>query len=175
MIEILKMFSDPFVKIAPKLPETAIIVLLGYLVSKIIDLVVWYLLRIIRFPQGFKPLLISIIKMGWWVIVLIFIANSLGLGKFAVALSGSALILAFFLNNGAANLIADIVAGFYLIKDKDFGVGKRVILNDGKVEGVIKAIDMRKVRIVDDQEKVHVIPNSLVEKSPWTNLGREKK
>jgi small-conductance mechanosensitive channel len=107
--------------------------------------------------------------------LVIFVASSLGLTNLAWALSGSAVVLVFFLNSSAGPLIGNMVSGLFLIGDPDFTVGMRVITNDGKTEGIIKGIDMRKVRIQDAKGKLHVVPNSLVENTEWVILERKAK
>jgi small-conductance mechanosensitive channel len=61
-------------------------------------------------------------------------------------------------------MIADTVAGVYLLRDPDFNAGDTV--EAGGVEGVVRSIELRKTRFEVDGDTV-VVSNSKVEKE-WT-------
>jgi small-conductance mechanosensitive channel len=133
-----------------------------------------HFLKITKLPQV-RGIIISLSKFILWIMLLIFVFNNLGFGNFAIALSGSVLVLAFFLNTGVAPLITDVVAGVFLCTDPDFKTGSMVRLGNGDnaTEGIIKDVDMRKVRILDDDGRIHVVPNSVIEKNEWTVIEKK--
>ncbi|MEJ4112247.1 mechanosensitive ion channel family protein [Corynebacterium kroppenstedtii] len=64
---------------------------------------------------------------------------------------------------GAQKIIADFLAGFFIITERQYGIGDTVILQNSsvKVEGIVTAITLRSttVRTVNGQEAV--VPNSV--------------
>jgi hypothetical protein len=81
----------------------------------------------------------------------------------------------FFLNTGLGPLVTDAVSGIFLCTDPDFCPGSRVRLgsSDKLVEGVIKQVDMRKVRLIDDNGCLHVFPNAVVDRDQWMVIERK--
>ena len=80
---------------------------------------------------------------------------------------------AFFLSASIGPLLSNIFAGLFLAGDPDIKVGMKVTTNDGKTTGIIKGIDMRKVRIEGEDGLLHVVPNSAVENTEWIILERK--
>lgn len=175
-MEIFNLFLEPIKLIVPKLPGAILNLIIGYILIRVINFIVKKLIRFLKFPK-LRGIILSGINLFLWVLLITFIASSMGFGKLALAISSSAIVLVFFLNTGAAALISDIVSGLFLIQDPDFGVGMRVSIGSGdaKVEGIIKDIDMRKVRILDDKGNLHVFPNSNIEKNEWVLLEKDRK
>lgn len=167
-MDIIQLFAEPIIKILPKLPTAFLNLLIGYVFIKFI---IWFLGHVLKFTKlpRLRGILLSLINLGLWVLLMIFVANGLGFDKLAVAISGSVLVLAFILNTGIAPLIADIVSGIFLCTDPDFKVGSKVKIGNGDsaVEGIIKEVDMRKVRILDSDDNIVVIPNSVTDKDKW--------
>jgi small-conductance mechanosensitive channel len=173
-MNIVNLFVEPITRILPKLPIALLDLVIGYIIIRVLMGLLNHALKISKLPQV-RGIIISLTKFILWIILLIFIFNDLGFGNFALALSGSVLVLAFFLNTGVAPLITDILAGVFLCTDPDFKTGSRVKLGTGEnvTEGVVKDVDMRKVRILDDNGKIHVVPNSVVEKNTWIVLEKK--
>lgn len=174
-MDVIKAFFEPLVLIFPRLPAAIFNLLVGMVLIKIATTAIRHGIKFLRFPKDLRGIIITLSKLFMWLFLIIFIAIQLGLGNLAVLLSGSAVILVFFLNTTAGPLLSDVFAGVFLISDPDFTVGMKVQVNDGKTEGVIRGIDMRKVRILDSKGKLHVIPNSLIEKGVWTVIERKAK
>jgi len=174
-MDVINLFVEPIKQIIPKIPGAFLDLIVGVIVIKILVAIVRHGVKLLKIPKDLRGLIITLTKLTSWVILTIFIVSELGLGNLAVMLSGSAVILVFFLNTSVGPLLADIFSGLSLISDPDFTVGMKVQVNDGKTEGVIRGIDMRKVRIEDSKGKLHVIPNSLIEKGVWTVIERKAK
>lgn len=164
---------EPIIRIVPKIPETIFTLLAGYL---IISFTIWfleYLLSLAKLPK-LKGVALSIIKTALWLVLIIFIANMLGFTKLAIALSGTALVLAFFLNNAVGPLLMDIVSGVFLCGDPDFKTGSKVKIGKGDdaIIGTLTEVDMRKVRIKDENGLIHVFPNAVLDRDVWTVLEK---
>jgi small-conductance mechanosensitive channel len=173
-MNIVNLFVEPVIRILPKVPEALLDLLIGYIIIRILMGALNHFLKITKLPQV-RGIIISLSKFILWIMLLIFVFNNLGFGNFAIALSGSVLVLAFFLNTGVAPLITDVVAGVFLCTDPDFKTGSMVRLGNGDnaTEGIIKDVDMRKVRILDDDGRIHVVPNSVIEKNEWTVIEKK--
>lgn len=121
-----------------------------------------------------KPAVISVsLSMATvvaWVLVISGMLAALGLTVIAAAVSGSVALVALAVANAAKGTTSDIIAGLFLAVDEDLDLGYRVVA--GGVEGVVEKIDLRKIRIRDDQGKLHVVPNRAVEGATWTVISR---
>lgn len=171
-MEIIKLFLEPVTTIGPKLPAALLNFVVGYLLIKLIMFIVRRAVKILNIHQDLRGIIITFSKLFLWLVLIVFILSQLGFGDLAILLSGSAVVLVFFLNTTAGPLLADVFAGVFLISDPDFTVGMEVEVNDGKTKGTIQGIDMRKVRILDEKGKLHVLPNSMIEKGEWTVVAR---
>jgi small-conductance mechanosensitive channel len=159
----------------PILPGLIITLLIG---AVIIRIVLWFIrhgLRVIKLPAGLSGILYSLIAVLAWITLIVIVFSSYGFGRFAIYLSGSTAILLFILSAGASGLVSDVISGLFLSGDRDFKVGMTVRAGDKQTEGVLSSMDMRKVRVKDTDGKMHIIPNSLVEKNEWIVVERSRK
>jgi len=93
------------------------------------------------------------------------------MGSLAVTISGSLAVLALALATGASGLASDIISGVFLARDHDFEIGYKIKV--GGVEGVIHSIDIRKIRLVDEEGNIHIFPNAKLDKDGWQVISRE--
>jgi small-conductance mechanosensitive channel len=114
----------------------------------------------------------TVIRVALWILLLVAVLQVLGLSSVALAVTGSFAILLFGFSSGISNTVSDLVAGLQIANDKDFKVGYRVKAGDQKTEGIIRELDIKKTRIEDDKGRIHVIPNSVIEKNEWVVLER---
>lgn len=172
-MDILNLFLEPIQAILPKIPSTLLNLIIGYIAIQVTLWIVASLLHLTSLPR-LRGIILSLIRLALWVILIIFLANNLGFDKLAIAISGSALVLVFFLNTGLAPLITDAISGIFLCADPDFKIGSRVKIGKGENStiGVVKEVDMRKVRLIDDEGNTHVMPNSILDKDFWTVLEK---
>jgi len=149
--------------------------LFGMLLIKLSVLTLRQILRFSKVPIDVRGLIVTITKLALWITLVVVMTQVIGFGSLAVAITGSAAIVAFFLSASVGPLLSNIFAGLFLVGDPDIRAGMKVTTNDGKTTGVIKGIDMRKVRIEDDKGFLHVVPNSAVENTEWIILSRHVK
>lgn len=174
LIEYLSSFVDPITQTFPKIPEALFTFVFGIIFIKIIVTIIGGVMSRPRF-KPFKNLFVSIsntVLKGGLVLIILSI---LGFGKLAAAITGSTAVLMFFLTIGAAPFISDIIAGLSLITDNDFKLGSKIQVGDKKTVGILESTDMRKVRLRDEKGRLHVIPNSVVEKNEWVLMEENKK
>jgi small-conductance mechanosensitive channel len=161
-----------------------IVTTLSRLVSGLIFLLIAYLgIRIIRsvarsvlsriYPLGealVVDLAIAIISVFLWFGTLLALLDIVGMGDIAAspgtATGSVGLGVAFALKE----MIADTVAGVYLLQDPDFQDGDRV--TTASVTGSVEGIDLRKTRIRLDDGDLVVLANREVEKR-WTKEAPE--
>ncbi len=165
-------YLNPLLKVLDKLPEIGWTLLLGYAAILVAKTVFSNFLRVVKVNVSVRQVLESGIGFLLWVFLVIAVINAAGLKNLALALSSSVAIIGVAIGAGANSLISDIIAGLYLAKDRDFGIGCKV--KSGDIEGTVKKIDVRKVRIQGDDGKIHVVPNSKFDKEGWTSLTKEE-
>lgn len=171
MEEFFSAFSDPVLRALPRIPQAVLALLVGIVILHLLQWLFERALKLARTPRSLYGILTSISQVLFWVILIAAVFQSLGLTQIALTLSGSVAILGVAIGAGANALVQDIIAGLFLSRDPDFDVGYKI--KAGDIEGVIKRIDLRKVRIEDKAKKIHVLPNSQLDKMSWVVLGRE--
>ncbi|WP_244834146.1 mechanosensitive ion channel family protein [Clostridium sp. BJN0001] len=104
--------------------------------------------------------------------------------KYSVYFIGITIIIAHFFGNisltfasiggvalgfGAQNLIKDIINGFFIIFENQFGVGDYITITN--YSGIVKSIGIRTTVILDFNGDLHLIPNGNI--SEITNHSKE--
>lgn len=89
----------------------------------------------------------------------------LGMGDIAASLGTAAGFIALGISYALSNMIADAVAGVYLLRDPDFNPGDRVVTES--TTGTVREIGIRKSRIEVESGDTVVLANRDVEKR-WT-------
>jgi small-conductance mechanosensitive channel len=173
MDQILDAFADPIIHALPKIPQAILALMVGWLMIRLLHWMFSKVLRIARTPKTLFTIMTSIADVVLWVILIAVVFQSLGLNQVALALSGSVAIIGVAIGTGANSLVQDIITGLFLSRDPDFDVG--FVIRTESVEGTIRRIDLRKVRIEDKDGKMHVLPNSNLDRSSWVVLSRNSK
>ncbi len=100
-----------------------------------------------------------------WFGVVLALLKILGMGEIAASLGTATGFVALGVSYALSNMLADTVAGVYLLRDPDFAPGDRVVAGD--VTGTVRTIELRKSRFETESGDVVVVANSAVEKK-WT-------
>lgn len=96
-----------------------------------------------------------------WIVAIISILLVLSTwGVNTAALITSAGILTLVIGLGAQSLVADIVAGIFIVFEGEFQVGDIVIVNGWR--GTVQEIGMRTTKIIDAGGNVSIINNSTI-------------
>jgi moderate conductance mechanosensitive channel len=170
IISVLNSFWSPVYNFLPKVPTLILIVLIGYLIIQIIYWILNRALKLSKIPRALIGVIASLSLIIMWVILFAEIARQLGMGSLAVTISGSLAVLALALASGASGLAGDIIAGVFLARDSDFEIGFRIRI--GGVEGIIQKIDIRKIRVVDDNGDIYIFPNTKLDKEGWVIVSQ---
>jgi small conductance mechanosensitive channel len=70
---------------------------------------------------------------------------------------------------GAQTLVKDIINGLFILFEDSISVGDVAVING--TGGLVEGVNLRTIRLRDEQGNVHIIPNSQVEKI--TNMTKE--
>lgn len=140
-----------------------VILLLALPVFKFVKSIITKLLLKSFVIPDLLTLLIELVRFFYWVLIFAFILNIFNFEEIALALGGSLAVLGLGLAKSISSLASDLISGIFLIFDTDFNVGIQV--KAGGVEGVVESIGIRKVKIRDGSDELHVIPNQKVDGS----------
>lgn len=122
--------------------------------------IVRWALRLLAIPlhkgKAVVDILCSLIKYAAVIVLLFFILKTLGVDTKAI-LTGIG-ILGLVVGLGAQPLIADIIAGLFIVFEKVFEIGD-IIVVDG-FRGTVKEIGIRTTQIVDTGGNVKIVNNA---------------
>jgi len=158
-------FTGQAAHYAPKLALAIALLALGALFTRALGWGMSAVLRRARVRAATIQLAAWITSLAGWLLVVTIVLSTLQLQAIVLGLSGVLALMGAAFVTSASGTSNDIIAGFFLAADEDIGVGYRI--QAAGVQGVVRKIDFRKTRIVDDEGKLHVIPNRLVESAEW--------
>lgn len=93
-----------------------------------------------------------------------FIVLLIVLGQFGINLGpvlAGAGVLGLAIGFGAQSLVKDVITGFFIIFEDQFGVGD--VVQTGAYKGTVEEIGLRVTRIRSQTGEVHVIPNGTIQ------------
>jgi small-conductance mechanosensitive channel len=169
-------FTDHIVNginnVLPRLPNALFDLLLGILIIRLVVRVARLAMKVSHVQPGFRQVLTSLIEITMWIFLTIALLGELGFSGVIYFFTGSIAAIGIAMAAGGSTLVADIIAGIFLSRDRDFNVGDEVIVGETPTLGVIEHMDARRTRLRDDKGVLHVIPNSVVERKEWVVLRR---
>ncbi len=105
-----------------------------------------------------------LVTIGLWFAAGLTLLSILGMGAVAASLGTATGFVALGVSYALSDMIADTVAGLYLLRDPDFNPGDTVTTAD--VTGTVRAIGLRKSRLELEDGDIVVLANQSVE-SRW--------
>jgi len=117
----------------------------------------------------YRQFLTTIVAVFLWFGVGLSTLSVVGLDGIAASLGTAAGFVALGVSYATSDMIADAVAGVYLLRDPDFEAGDTVRVGD--MEGVVGTIELRKTRFSVGEDTV-VRGNADIE-ARWTKVGGE--
>jgi len=154
----------------PRLVSAIVFAVLAYVVIRLILAVVGTALR--RYygdrEQLVAQLGVTVVGIFLWFGAALAVLKIVGLGDIAASLGTAVGFIALGVSYALSEMIEDTVAGVYLLRDPDFEVGDRVVVDS--MEGTVAAIELRKSRFTLDSGDTVVRANRDVE-SKWTKLA----
>lgn len=124
----------------------------------------WVLGRSLRNQELYQQFAVTVVSLFLWFAVLLAFLSIVGLNEIAAALGTATGFLALGIAYALSGMLADAVAGVYLLRDPDFNPGDTITAGD--MTGTIESIELRKTRFEVDGDIV-VRANAEVEKR-WT-------
>ncbi|MFB6125492.1 MAG: mechanosensitive ion channel family protein [Halanaeroarchaeum sp.] len=115
-------------------------------------------------------LTVLVVGLFLWFGAGLTVLKLLGMETIAASLGSATGFIGLGIAFALKEMIADTVAGVYLLQDPNFTVGDRV--DSASVTGRIERIDLRKTRIRNEDGDLAVVSNRDVEKK-WTQKGGE--
>ena len=159
-------FIEDVATAIPKILAGVVFLVLAYVVIKVVMFVVKAVVR--RTFWGKEPVyqqfVTTVIKVFLWFGVTLSFLSVVGLDDIAASLGTATGFLALGVSYAVSGMIADAVAGIYLLRDPDFMPGDTI--ESGETEGVIESIELRKTRVSVGEDTV-VLANATIE-SKWT-------
>lgn len=113
---------------------------------------------------------VTIASIFLWFGVALTLLKIFGMGEIAASLGTAAGFVALGVSYALSNMLADTVAGVYLLRDPDFNPGDEVKADP--VTGTVTAIELRKTRFRNAEGETVVVANRDVEKK-WTKLRED--
>jgi small-conductance mechanosensitive channel len=153
----------------PKLILAAVFLAIAYVGIKLLLRVVRSILDQLYDEENdlVVALLTTIVGVFLWFGAGLTLLKIVGMGEVAASLGTAAGFIALGISYALSNMIADTVAGVYLLRDPDFNIGDRVTADN--VTGTVTAIELRKSRFELDDGNTIVVANRDVEKR-WTQV-----
>ena len=137
-----------------------------------VRVVLWIFRRIlVDFAPGLEPVtrrfVVTILAIFLWFGVLLGFLSVVGFPSIAASLGTATGFVTLGVAYALSNMIADAVAGVYLLRDPDFLPGDTVTVGD--VTGTVRSIELRKTRLEVDGDVV-VLANADIEKR-WRKIA----
>ena len=109
----------------------------------------------------------GLVKYACAIAIIIFILQALGVN--ATAIFASVGILTLVIGLGCQSLIADVVAGMFIVFEDEYNVGE--IITIGDFRGTVTEIGIRSTKILDLAGNIKIVNNSDI--SNVINMSRE--
>jgi small-conductance mechanosensitive channel len=153
----------------PRIAAGILFLLVAAVVVKAITMLVrWILGRtLVGDSPVYRQFVTAVVTGFLWFAVAIAFLGVVGLETVAAALGTASGFLALGVSYALSGMIADAVAGVYLLRDPDFNPGDTITAGD--TTGEIRSIELRKTRIAVDGDTV-VRANAEIEKR-WSKRG----
>jgi small-conductance mechanosensitive channel len=157
-------FLRDIVAVVPRLLSGAIFLVLAYLLIRGIRAVLRSVLG--RLYADEEQLIVdlgtTLASLVLWFGAGLTLLKIVGMGDVAASLGTATGFIALGVAFALKEMLADTVAGVYLLQDADFNEGDRV--TTASVTGTVTGIDLRKTRIRGDDGDLIVVANRDVEK-----------
>lgn len=159
--------AESFKSHIPTLIDSLIYIVIIYSVCKILRLIFKSKMKENDRTKTVFTLLDGFIKYGCAIAIILLILKACGVDT--TALVASVGVLTLIVGLGAQSLIADIIAGIFIIFENEYNVGE-IISIDG-FRGTVTEIGIRSTKVLDAAGNIKIINNSNI--GDIVNLSRE--
>ena len=151
----------------PTLIQSIIYVVVIYAVCKLIRMLFRKQMQKSNRAKTVITLLDGLVKYACAIAIIIFLLQAVGVNSTAIFASVG--ILTLVIGLGCQSLIADVVAGMFIVFENEYIVGE--IITIGDFRGTVTEIGIRATKILDAAGNIKIINNSDV--SNVINMSRE--
>ncbi len=151
----------------PVLIESLIYIVIVYAVCRLVRMI--FKAKMQKNPRSktIFSLLDGFVKYACAIAIILFVLKACGVNT--TALIASVGVLTLVVGLGAQPLIADIIAGIFIIFEDEYHVGEIVTINDFR--GTVMEIGIRSTKLLDAAGNIKIINNSAI--GDVINLSRE--
>ena len=151
----------------PVLIHSLVLIVVVFALSKILRSIFAKIMEKSNRAKTVITLLDGIIKYGAAIVLIFLVLDAFGVETKAIWESVG--ILTLIIGLGAQSLIADIIAGIFIIFENEYNVGEIVSIDDFR--GTVSEIGIRATKILDMAGNIKIINNSDIKNV--VNLSRE--
>lgn len=151
----------------PVILHSLVLIVVVFAVSKILRTIFAKIMEKSNRAKTVITLLDGIIKYGCAIVLIFLVLDAFGVETKAIWESVG--ILTLIIGLGAQSLIADIIAGIFIIFENEYNVGEIVSIDDFR--GTVAEIGIRATKILDMAGNIKIINNSDIKNV--VNLSRE--
>ncbi|MCQ2799724.1 MAG: mechanosensitive ion channel family protein [Bacilli bacterium] len=151
----------------PVLIHSLVLIVVVFALSKILRSIFAKIMEKSNRAKTVITLLDGIIKYGAAIVLIFLVLDAFGVETKAIWESVG--ILTLIIGLGAQSLIADIIAGIFIIFENEYNVGEIVSIDDFR--GTVAEIGIRATKILDMAGNIKIINNSDIKNV--VNLSRE--
>ncbi len=171
-VEILHGIVEGNLKYLTKLPAALVTLAIAYVLLRMGRRLLKGAMTMARIDPAIQSMALSAASFAGWVLAIAAALSVMELNQLSLALGGSVALIAMALATGLNNVTQDLMAGMFLISDKEFTIGQRV--KAGGIEGTLVDLTIRKTKIRDDNGHVHTVPNRNVDGAVYVILNRSE-
>ncbi|MGM9873352.1 MAG: mechanosensitive ion channel family protein [Bacilli bacterium] len=147
--------------------RSIILIVVVLALSKILRLIFRKMMQKSNRAKTVITLLDGIIKYGAAIVLIFLVLQAFGVNTAAIWESVG--VITLIIGLGAQSLIADIIAGVFIIFEEEYSVGEIVSIDDFR--GTVSEIGIRATKIIDCAGNIKIINNSDIKNV--VNLSRE--
>ena len=151
----------------PVIINSFILIVIIYAIGRVLRIFFKYKMNKNNRNKTIYALMDGFVKYGCAIAIILFILKAFGVDTGALIASVGVLTLVVGL--GAQPLIADIIAGIFIIFENEYNVGEIVSINDFR--GTVIEIGIRSTKLLDAAGNIKIINNNNV--GDVINLSRE--
>ena len=142
----------------PAVIKTVVIMFCAWLVNFVVQIVLEYFAKGSKEVVTAMKLIKSLVKYLIFIVAILLCLSAWGVNT--ATLIASAGILSLIIGLGAQSLIADIIAGLFMVFENDFEVGDIVVIDGWR--GTVTEIGMRTTKLIDYRGNIKIVNNSKI-------------
>ncbi|MBR1867509.1 MAG: mechanosensitive ion channel family protein [Clostridia bacterium] len=141
----------------PAIISTVCAVIIGYLIYLLVNLIISVIFE--RVSNKIKTVLTLLKSLLKWIIIIGVIIRILqAFGVDTATLIAGLGIIALIIGLGAQQIVADVIAGFFIVFEAEFKVGDIITIDGWR--GTVTEIGIRVTKVIDASGNVKIINNS---------------